>query len=322
MSNNKKLLLVLMCFLILAGVSYYSITHSAKYKIEEQQKKNTTVTHTVNTQLPYTFLNNVIAQSGAGCSVYYKSLTSGDVFYNYSGQMPAAGMIRPFILAKAMEEIKEGNLKPEEKLKVIEENRAEGSPAFKDIPLNSEVTISTLLDKMITANDNTATNMLIDVLGQDEINEYIKQQGYADTVLNVKLGLKVPQLLKNALEEEKKPIGTHNYTSVNDLVNLFVKLYNGKCVSLTADKAMLELLAKQPDRGKLGALLPKEIKMAHQVGEAKGIINDAGIIYAKDPYILAVLTDRSVDTARTLKTVNQISSIIQNAVTDKEMFQK
>ena len=62
--------------------------------------------------------------------------------------------------------------------------------------------------------------------------------------------------------------------------------------------------------------------MAHQVGEAKGIINDAGIIYAKDPYILAVLTDRSVDTARTLKTVNQISSIIQNAVTDKEMFQK
>ena len=309
MSTNRKLFLVLICFLLLAGATYYTITNSAKYKSEEQHKNNIQVTHTVDTPLPYPLLNNVIAQSGAGCSVYYKSLTSGDVFYNYSGQMPAAGMLRPFILARAMNEIKAGDLHPDDKLKVIAQNNAEGSPAFMDIPIGTEVTISTLLDKMITANDNTATNMLIDVLGQDEINGYIKEKGYADTVLNSKLGL------KDSGE-------VYNYTSVNDLVNFFTSLYNNKCVTPDADKAMLELLVKSPKAGKLEALLPKEIKMAHQVGEAKGIINDGGIIYARDPYILVVMTDHSVDTDRTLKTENQISSIIHNAVTDKEVFKK
>ena len=252
MSTNRKLFIVLICFLLLASASYYTITNSAKYKSEEQHKNNTQVTHTVDTPLPYPLLNNVIAQSGAGCSVYYKSLTGGDVFYNYSGQMPAAGMIRPFILARAMNEIKAGDLHPDDKLKVIAQNKAEGSPAFKDIPIGTEVTISTLLDKMITANDNTATNMLIDVLGQDEINEYIKEKGYADTVLNTKLGL-----------AESK--GRFNYTSVNDLVNFFTNLYNNRCVTPDTDKVMLDLLVKSPKTGKLEALLPKEIKMAHQV---------------------------------------------------------
>ncbi len=309
MSTNRKLFIVLICFLLLASASYYTITNSAKYKSEEQHKNNTQVTHTVDTPLPYPLLNNVIAQSGAGCSVYYKSLTGGDVFYNYSGQMPAAGMIRPFILARAMNEIKAGDLHPDDKLKVIAQNKAEGSPAFKDIPIGTEVTISTLLDKMITANDNTATNMLIDVLGQDEINEYIKEKGYADTVLNTKLGL-----------AESK--GRFNYTSVNDLVNFFTNLYNNRCVTPDTDKVMLDLLVKSPKTGKLEALLPKEIKMAHLVGEAKGIINDGVIIYANVPYILVVMTDHSVDEARTLKTVNQISSIVHNAVTDKEVFKK
>jgi beta-lactamase class A len=318
MSTNKKLFLVLVCFLILAGISYYFIIHSDKYKSQEQQKNNTAVTHTVDTPLPYTLLNNVIAQSGAGCSVYYKSLTNGDVFYNYSGQMPAAGMLRPFIMAKVMADVEAGDLKLEDTIKYTEENQAAGSPGFQNVPLNSEFTVGTLLENMLVLNDNTATNLLIDVLGQEEINEYLKQQGYVDTVLNAKLGLPADKLAKGS-EQGKELI---NYTSVNDLVNLFAKIYSGKCVSTKADKSMLELLARQKDKGQLGALLPKEIKMAHQSGEAKGIINDCAIIYAKDPYILAVMTDRSVDTGRTLKTVNQISSIIHNAVTDKEVFKK
>ena len=69
MSTNRKLFIVLICFLLLASASYYTITNSAKYKSEEQHKNNTQVTHTVDTPLPYPLLNNVIAQSGAGCSV-------------------------------------------------------------------------------------------------------------------------------------------------------------------------------------------------------------------------------------------------------------
>ena len=40
---------------------------------------------------------------------------------------------------------------------------------------------------MITESDNTATNILIDKLGLENINLYISTQGYKDTQLNRKM---------------------------------------------------------------------------------------------------------------------------------------
>lgn len=321
MSTNKKLFVALCCFLVLAGVSFHLITNSSKYKTQEQQRNNATVKHDVNTRLPHTYLNNVIAQSGAGTSVYYKSLVSSDLFYNYSGKMQAEGMIRPFIMAKAMSEVEKGNLKLDQKIRLIESNITEGSPALLEEQPGAEIALGLLLEKMITVNDNTAANMLIDLLGMDAINEYAQSQGYPDTELAVKMGDKAKVQAEQKLSTDKK-IEVINYTSVNDLVTFFTRLYEGKCVSPTADKQMLAILEKSRDNKKLGALLPKGVVMAHQVGETAGTINDAGIVYGKEPYILAIMTDNSVDSSRTLKTVNQISSIIYNAVTDKEVFKK
>ena len=67
---------------------------------------------------------------------------------------------------------------------------------------------------------------------------------------------------------------------------------------------------------------PKNIIIAHTDGDLPGVQNDCGIVYAKEKYILAIMTDGSIDKGKTLKTINQISSIIYNSVVDREVFQK
>ena len=313
---------ILAVLIVLAATSYVYITHSSKYKTQKiQDDTGSTVSIAPNTSLPYTYLNNIIAQSGAGCSVYYKSLTSGDIFYNYSGKMPAAGMIRPFIMAKAMEEVEQGNLQLEQKFKITADNRAVGSSVLDKKKNMEEVTLKEILEAMVVNNDNTATNILIDILDTDSINTYIEQHGYLDTVLASKLGM------EDKKSEEKtgsagKIRDKKNYTSVNDLMTFFNRLYYNQCVSTSADRFMLETLKKHADRSRLLALLPKTVQAAHETGDAPGVQNDGGIIYAKENYILVILTDRSVNQGQTLKTINQISSIIYNTVMDREVFKK
>ena len=311
MSINKKLLIVFLGLLFMGIGVFIGINHSGKYKAQVMAKAENTPVHNANTQLPYTFLNNVIAQSGAACSVYYKSLTTDQLFYNYSGKMPAASLIKVFILAEAMDEVKAGNYKLEDEYKINVSDIVEGSPALQNRQAGTKISFGTLLEKMITVNDNTATNMLIDILGMDTINEYIQAKGYEDTVLSRKM-----------MEVEAQKAGKENYTSVNDLVNIFERLYNNKCVSAEYDKKMLQLLKQQKANNKIPALLPKNITIAHTDGDLPGVQNDCGIVYAKENYILAIMTDGSIDKGKTLKTINQISSIIYNSVVDREVFQK
>jgi len=311
MSINKKLLIVLLILVALAIAAFLAISHSGKYQAQALKKEASTVAHNANTQLPYTFLNNIIAQSGAGCSVYYKSLSTNQIFYNYSGKMPAAGMIKVFIMAKAMDDLQAGIYKNTDEYTLREDDFVEGSPALQNEKPGIKLTFGALLEKMIVANDNTATNMLIDILGMDNINKYIQDKGYADTVL-----------LRKMMDYNAQKEGKENYTSVNDLVTIFEKIYRGKCVSFGYDKQMLQFLQKVQGKNKIPALLPKNVVVAHMEGDLPGVQNDCGIVYAKEKYILAIMTDSSIDKAKTLKTINQISSIIYNSVVDKEVFKK
>ena len=52
------------------------------------------------------------------------------------------------------------------------------------------------------------------------------------------------------------------------------------------------------------------------------MLGAAGIVYAKEKYVLVVLMDKAVRPEESRKTLNQISSIIFNTVNDKEVLKK
>ena len=70
-----------------------------------------------------------------------------------------------------MDEVKAGNYKLEDEYKIKGSDIVEGSPALQNKQAGTKISFGTLLEKMITVNDNTATNMLIDILGMHRNEE-------------------------------------------------------------------------------------------------------------------------------------------------------
>lgn len=158
MSINKRILLCLLLLLLVGRVSFHLIHQSPKYiaQKKEIEKQESQLVHDKDTKLPYTFLNNVIAQSGATSSVYYKSLDTGEVFYNFSGKMPAGGLIRPYVAAALLDAVKEGNLSLDETVTVTAKALRKKSPALSKIKPGSKVPVRILLEDMMLDQDETA----------------------------------------------------------------------------------------------------------------------------------------------------------------------
>ena len=113
MSINKKIILCFIALVVVGTVSLTLLHRSPKYQ-EQQQAQNAQTVHSQDTKLPYDYLNNVIAQSGAACSVYYHSLENDDVFYNYSGKMPAGDLARLYVAAGVLRQVEDGDLSLDE----------------------------------------------------------------------------------------------------------------------------------------------------------------------------------------------------------------
>lgn len=207
-------------------------------------------------------------------------LENRDEYIFQSEQMRSASMIKVFILGAAMEQVKDGNLSLSQSMTLHSYDKVGGSGSLAGQASGSVYSLDEVLRLMITQSDNTATNMIIDLLGMDQINAYIQREGYTDTVLQRKM-----------MDSDAVAAGMENYTSVRDLGHFFRKLYNRSCVSPELDDIMLGYLAGQTDTECFPSALP-QMMIAHKTGELDGLYDDGGIFYNGDaPFILVCMTE-------------------------------
>ncbi len=138
------------------------------------------------------------------------------------------------------------------------------------------------LFKMLSESDNGATNTLIDVLGMDRINRFMKKHHFKAGKLNRKM------LVQNGTEA--------------DCGKVLREVYNWDYVNPDSSaRVMRALWAQIPrNRQKIPAGVPSDIETANKTGElythdqnGTGITvqNDAAVIFAPGhPYILVVMT--------------------------------
>lgn len=219
---------------------------------------------------------------GSEYAVYvaYPQKTSTPFLYN-SKPMRAASMIKVFILATTMEIVKDGNLSLDQNLTLHSYDKVGGAGILGGYASGTQLPLRTVLKLMITHSDNTATNMIIDLVGMDTINDYVKEKGYGDTILRRKM------MDMNAIYA-----GRENYSSAKDLGEIFRKIYNHECVSRECDDVMLEFLLAQTDTECLNTALPG-LKIAHKTGALVGLFDEGGIIYGgpKGDAILVMMTE-------------------------------
>ena len=211
--------------------------------------------------------------------------------------MRPASMIKMFVLAKAMQDIKDGKFSLDDELIVTPENVVGGAGSIAGFGYNAKVPVRLVLEHMIKESDNTATNILIDkVGGLESLNKYLREKNYSDTNFQHKMMLAYR--------------GLTNLSSVKDLGDLFVKIYNHKCVDDFHDKLMIEYLLKQEDTD----CLPSALlfwKIAHKTGEVEMTYHDGGICYGeKADFIIVMMNDNYTDRYSTIEKMQKIAKNI------------
>ncbi len=218
---------------------------------------------------------------------YYKNLVTGESLgYNENGLFQAASVIKLPIYMVIMKLAHEGEIDLYEKLICHHEDKMPPCGAlyfFTDEPM---VDIKTLCGLMITISDNTATNMLIRRVGIDRLNSEFKKIGLC--------GTHIERLL---FDSEASAAGKCNYIVPKEMCALLERVYRRSFVSEEVSEEIENLLLDQQINHKIPGYL-ENTAVAHKTGEDENLTNDVGIVYAKEPFVIAFASyDTRVPTA-------------------------
>ena len=217
-------------------------------------------------------------------AIYYAPLEGGcALMYAESEPMMAASVIKIPIMVEAFRQFEAGMCSPEDTHVLREEEKKPSCGALNRMHAGLVVTLRDLVDLMIVLSDNTATNILIDILGIENVNKTMCGLGLKQTVLRRKL-----------FDPEAKARGLENTVGARDMGILLEKMYRGELVSEAASREMLDILRNQKLNGKMPFYLkPQGIACAHKTGEDDGITHDVGIVYSRKPFVLCMLSNET-----------------------------
>ena len=228
-----------------------------------------------------TELKEYISQKPGKWSLYLERVDSGEkIEIDASEKMRSASLIKLYVAGCCLEDL--------EKEK-IEQNKEE---------------ILAKIEKMIKVSDNESCNELIDLMGFDRINEFIKEQNCTST-----------EIARKMLEQSEND----NYTSAADCASVLKNILEGKYVSEEASGTLLEYLKGQEFVTKIPKGVPEGVITANKTGELNNVQNDAAIVYAPGgTYILCVMSENENGAFENEGLIAEISTMVYGKIGEKE----
>lgn len=217
-------------------------------------------------------------------ALYYRPLEGGCAqMFNADAPLLAASVIKIPIMVEAFRQFEAGLLSPEAPYVLRDADKLPSCGALNRLHAGLELTMRDLVEMMIVLSDNTATNVLIDRLGLENVNATMARLDMRQSVLRRKL-----------FDPAGRAAGIENTVSAREIGMLLERMYAGTLISPEASAAMLEILRNQKLNGKLPFYLkPRGIAVAHKTGEDDGITHDVGIVYAGHPFVLCMLSNET-----------------------------
>lgn len=217
-------------------------------------------------------------------SLYYRPLDGGCAMnYHENEPMLAASVIKIPIMVEAFRRFEEGTLSPDAVHILREEEKMPSCGALNRMHAGLEVTLRDLVDLMIVLSDNTATNILIDLLGIDNVNATMRSLGLVKSTLRRKL-----------FDAAGHAAGIENHVTAREMGMLLEMMYRGELISEKASAEMIEILKNQKLNGKMPFYLkPRGIVSAHKTGEDTGITHDVGIVFSRKPFVMCMLSNQT-----------------------------
>ncbi len=208
-------------------------------------------------------------------------LSTGQKFLLHADEvMPTASSIKIAILAELYRQAQQGKLKLADFYTLQSSDLVGGSGISSVLtPGATRLTLRDVAGLMISVSDNSATNVIIDRVGMENVNALLDSLGLTHTRLRRKM-----MDLKAAGE------GRENIATPREMMLLLENLYRGKVLNKQMTEDFFNMLSVHKE-SYIPRELPEDLKVANKPGELEGVRNDSGIVFAgKRPYVISVMT--------------------------------
>ncbi len=193
---------------------------------------------------------------------------------------PQASSIKTALLAELYRQAQAGKLKLTDLYTMQAADLVPDSSIMGGLtPGVTRITLRDLATMMIAVSDNSATNVLIERVGMENVNALMDSLGLVHTRLRRKM-----MDLKAAGE------GRENISTPAEMMILLEDLYRGKVLNKAMTDDFFTMLSTHKD-GFLTRDLPEGLKVANKPGELEGVRNDSGVVFVQNrPYVICVMT--------------------------------
>ncbi|ALO47468.1 serine hydrolase [Pseudohongiella spirulinae] len=191
-----------------------------------------------------------------------------------------ASTIKMLLVASLMQQVDAGLLTLQQTTTVSPADVVGGYGVLQEEAQPQDVTLGRLAELTVTISDNTATNVLVDVVG------YPAMAGLA-----AQLGLELMHFGRKMFEAPEPP-AKDNYINAPDALALLTAIYSGTLLSDDSRDQIMRWLSAQTVRTKIAAGVPDGVKVAHKTGENGPVSHDIGFIMLPDSTLaVAIFTE-------------------------------
>ena len=169
--------------------------------------------------------------------IYAKNLDTGkDYALRADEQVRTASTIKLPIMAEVFRQISQGKIKWADEIILTKEKKQGGSGILHEFSDNTKIDLKTAVNLMIVVSDNTATNLVLDVVTADSVNDFMDALGLRQTRSMRKIGGGGDS--KASADNRLKLFGL-GASSPKDMVKLLEMLEKGEIVNKESSAEML-----------------------------------------------------------------------------------
>ena len=196
---------------------------------------------------------------------------------------PSASVIKLPLVMALYADAARGEVDLDERVRVGE--RVDGSGVLRHMGDVEAVSLRDLAMLSIIVSDNTATNLLVNRLGLERVNERMREWGCPES-----------RFARKMYDFDAARCGKENLMTARETASLLLRLLRGDCGDRATSDAVLAILGECQDSTMLARYLPYDAKLAHKTGTLDESRNDAAIVRGEGPVVVAAFSRKLTDT--------------------------
>ena len=262
----------------------------------------------------------IVASFKGKVSLFAKNLDTGETYaLNPDERVRTASTIKIAVMIEAFARVNEGKAKWTDEVVLTKEKKVSGSGILTELSDGLKLTLRDAVNLMMILSDNTATNLVLDVLTTDAVNARMESLGFKQIKINRKVGSGGESTAGKDPENKKFGLGV---TTPREMVLIMEKLERGEIINPTVSKEMIDLMKREQGRNAIGRSL-WNVEMASKYGALDRLRSAVGILYMKNGRVaMAISCDDMPETMWSVDNpayllMSKLSEVLAEGLTKK-----